>query len=370
MKECAEWTIANRRRTMKLENGRKPLYWGLLEKWAYGGDLAEQMCYPLFPNVACWRGLYTTAELVRDLGDNATAERYFKEAADFREAILNAIDATYKTQANPPFLPMHIEATAPDGGEFYQLFAGIIEDLQFFEFTDKRADYFDDFLKQDNRLFCGLPRFRSDNGPGGLDALYGLGSVLANLHKNRTKEFLLGFYAFQAFNMEHTCFGSRETNPVYASDLHLRERFPHAAFSDPLASSSAVCLLFLRHMLVTEENLGASKFTGNLLLLSGAPRKWFEAGKSIRIEDAPTQFGNITLSVASHAEQNRIEAQVRFPSRNECAVVRLKLRHPLGKKMSSVEINGQKSEKFDPQREVVLIDRPAGEYRIVATYDK
>ncbi|HPM84930.1 MAG TPA: hypothetical protein PLF81_29710 [Candidatus Anammoximicrobium sp.] len=32
-----------------------------------------------------------------------------------------------------------------------------------------------DFLEEDNRMFCLLPRFRRDVGAGGLDALYGIG---------------------------------------------------------------------------------------------------------------------------------------------------------------------------------------------------
>jgi hypothetical protein len=367
LKECAEWTTANRRTTMTEEN-RNQSHYGLLQKWAYGGDLSEQLCYPLFPNFACWKGLYETAQVLKELGETDDAEKYFAEAHAYRAAILNAVDRIYRADSNPPFLPLHIEATKPDGGEFFQLFSGILEDLQFFELNDRRAAYLSDFVERDGRTFCQLPRFRCFLGSGGLDAIYGMGHVLTKLYQNKIREFLMGFYAFQAFNMEHSCFGSRESNPIYSSDLHLREPFPAAAFTDPLASSSAVCVLFLRHMLVTEESLGAAQFTGNLLLLYGAPRRWYEAGKTIRIADAPTHFGKIRYTVTSHSSTGRIAATLQIPLGSECKAIKLRLRHPIGMKIKAVIVNAQSHRDFDAEQELITIANPGGEYSIEATY--
>jgi hypothetical protein len=168
--------------------------------------------------------------------------------------------------------------------------------------------------------------------------------------------------------MEHTCFGSRESNPIYSSDLHLREPFPAAAFTDPLASSSAVCVLFLRHMLVTEESLGAAQFTGNLLLLYGAPRRWYEAGKTIRIADAPTHFGKIRYTVTSHSNRGRIAATLQIPLGSECKAIKLRLRHPSGMKIKTVIVNAQSHRDFDAEQELITIANPGGEYSIEATY--
>ena len=43
--ECAEWTIEQRRKTVELVDGERPLHWGLLPKWSYGGDIAGLQCY-------------------------------------------------------------------------------------------------------------------------------------------------------------------------------------------------------------------------------------------------------------------------------------------------------------------------------------
>lgn len=367
LKSCAEWTFAARRQTMQLEDGRQPLHWGLLPKWSYGGDIADEQCYPLYSNFACWRGLKCTADLCRDLGDTTTADRYDQEARDFHTTIMRTIDAIYQRDAKPPVLPPHVCATDAAGGEYYQLFAGMILDLLPFRFADAHANYFGDFLEQDNRTFCQLARFRRDAGPGGLDALYGMGYTLTKLHQQRIREFLLGFYAFQALNMEPTCFTSRETNVVYSSDLHLRTAFPVPDISDPLPCSSAVVLNFLRHMLVTEESLGAGEFTGRLLLLLGAPRQWFEPGKSITVTGAPTHFGKLSLRVAI-ANTGDATVTLKAPTRHPCDAICLRLPQPAGKPMRLVTVNGSPHTGFDAAAGTVTLPAPRGLIRIVVNY--
>ena len=76
LKKCAEWTIAQRRKTMVLEDGKRPLHWGLLPKWAFGGDIYELECYPLYANLCCWKGMTDTAWLLDEVGEKEEARRY------------------------------------------------------------------------------------------------------------------------------------------------------------------------------------------------------------------------------------------------------------------------------------------------------
>lgn len=359
LQECAEWTIANRRKTMELEGGRKPLHYGLLPKWAYGGDIHE-LSHPLYPNFACWRGLKDTAWLLAQLGDAERAEAYRREGEDYRRTILAVVDAIYRKDAPQPFLPLRLDATEPDSGDYYQLFAGLLMDLLPFEFSDPRANWVGDFLDRDNRTFCLLPRFRVRGIDGGLDALYGLGHVLSRLHQGRIPEFLLGFYAYQAFNMEHTCFTSREQNRVYSSDRHLRSSVPVQDRSDPLPCSSAVCLLLLRHMLVTEEIRGAGEYTGRLLLLHGAPRAWFRAGERIAVGRAPTHAGPVSFEVSISPDAQRIRAEIALPADSACPGLSIRLRHPDGRAMRSAMVNGRPTTGFDAREERVDVAAPSG----------
>ena len=368
LKQCAEWTIANRRKTMVLEDGKKPPHWGLLEKWSYGGDLADEQCYPLYANFACWRGLKETAWALAELGQSEPADRYEKEADDYHKRIMEVVDAIYHVDAKPPLLPPHVYAKGPTGDDYYQLFAGCSLDLLPFRFDDKRANYFGDFLLADNRVFCHLPRFRRDVGPGGLDAIYGLGHILTLLHQGRTRDFQLAFYAYLVFNMEHGCFTSRETNALYASDTHRRTAFPVPDVSDPLPCSSAVAALLLRHMLLTEENLGAGEYTGRLMLLRGAPQRWLAAGQTVAVENAPTHFGPVSFRVTSQADKGAIQAELTPPSRNPCQAIVLRLPHPEGKPIRGVTVNGQPHAAFDPAASTVTLASPHGPYRVEAKY--
>jgi hypothetical protein len=273
-------------------------------------------------------------------------------------------------------LPLTVDADAATGGEFYQLFAGTIMDQLPFAFADKRSSYFGDFLEQDNRTFLGLARFRAEQAtvdaphtvPGMLDAIYSMGHLLTRLHQGRIREFLLGFYAYQVFNLEHHCFGSRESNPIYASDHHLRTLYKTSEVTDPLPCSSAVALLLLRHMLVTEESRGGGVFTGTLQLLWGAPRQWFRHAARIRIDGAPTHLGPVSLDVRSDARRGVIHATVTPPSREPCVAIHIRLRHPNGLKLKRVTVNGRPHETFDPARELVTITNPCGKAIIQAYY--
>jgi hypothetical protein len=374
--ECARWTIENRRKTRNLENGRRPLTWGLLPKWSFGGDIADKQCHALFANFTCWRGLADTAWLMEQLGESKAARTYAKEAKDYRRCLLRAVDGIYRADDKPPMLPLTVDADATTGGEFYQLFAGTIMDQLPFEFADKRASYFSDFLEQDNRTFLGLARFRAEQAtidaphtvPGMLDAIYSMGHLLTRLHQDRIPEFLLGFYAYQAFNLEHHCFGSRESNPIYASDHHLRTPYKTSEVTDPLPCSSAVALLLLRHMLVTEESCGAGEFTGTLQLLWGAPRQWFRHGARIRIDNAATHFGPVSFEVRSDLRRGVISATITPPTRDPCAAIHLRLRHPDNLKFNRITVNGRRHDAFDPARELVMVSNPRDKIIIQASY--
>ncbi|MBN1491189.1 MAG: hypothetical protein JXA69_14845 [Phycisphaerae bacterium] len=369
LKQCAEWTSAQRRTTMALEDGKRPLHWGLLPKWSYGGDIFDVQCYAFYANLCCWRGLVDTAWLLDQFGDHETAQRYTEEARAYRQDIDRAIDGSYVKDRHPSFLPLRLYATQPDEQlDFYQLFAGCILDVEPFGLGSTHLRWITDFLEEDNRMFCLLPRFRH-LGPGALDAIYGKGYFLTKLHQDNIREFLLALYAYLAFNMEQDVFTSRESNVLYTSDLHARSTYGLAEISDPLPCGSAVALHLIRHILVTEERDDMGGYSGNLRLLAGTPRAWLADGQTIRIHGAPTHFGMVNLDVYSQAANGRIEARVSGLNRNACKTIQLRLRHPEGKVIQSVTVNGKPHPHFDPHKEcIVLPGDHRGELLVLTQY--
>lgn len=106
-----------------------------------------------------------------------------------------------------------------------------------------------------------------------------------------------------------------------------------------------------------------------LLLLQATPRQWLEDGKQIRIERAPTWYGVLDLQVASRADRGEILATVRLTPRKKPAALLLRLRHPHGKPIRTVLVNGQAWNDFDVEQEWVRIPAPSVDrYEIVVRY--
>jgi len=368
LRECAEWTIAARRQTMADAGTERPLHWGLLPEWAYGGDIGHVLCYALYANFACLRGLWDTAWLMQELGDRPTAERYFAEAGDYARCIERAVDGSIRREQTPPFLPMQLYASEPVGNDYDQLFDGLALDLRPFHPNDSRVNVITDWLEQTNQTFCRLPRFRPGSAKGGLDAIYSIGLVLTKLQQDRIDEFLLGFYGFLAFNVERDTFASRETNVIYASDLHARNDYGAPDLSDPVPCSAAVALQYLRAMLVTERWEAPGDAPRDLLLLHGAPRAWFADGQTVEVRGAPTDFGKIGFRVVSRVARGVIEAEVVPPARWPWHTLSLRLRHPEGLPMRAVTVNGQPWSAFDARRDTVTLRPGPPRFRVEARY--
>ena len=117
---------------------------------------------------------------------------------------------------------------------------------------------------------------------------------------------------------------------------------------------------WLRLMFVHEQ--------GNDLYLGQAiPRYWLAPGKSVGIERAATHFGPLSLRVSSHAGQ--LKAVLTPPTRNPPETIYLRLRHPQGKPLKTVTVNGKPYERFDPEKEwVVLPGNVSGVQEIVGSY--
>jgi hypothetical protein len=108
---------------------------------------------------------------------------------------------------------------------------------------------------------------------------------------------------------------------------------------------------------------------GSLLLLQATPRKWLADGQQIAVERAPTYYGEVSMTVESHAGTGSLTASIERPQRQPLNRLIVRFRHPEAKPMRSVTVNGQDWTRFDVQKEWVVIEKPAEQrYVIVARY--
>jgi hypothetical protein len=106
----------------------------------------------------------------------------------------------------------------------------------------------------------------------------------------------------------------------------------------------------------------------SLVLCQATPRGWLADGKVIRVENAPTYFGPVDVTVRSEAAQGRIKATVVPPRRNPPEKLLLRLRHPQEKPLKAVTVNGKPWKDFDPARETITLPPEEGQIEVEATY--
>ncbi len=170
------------------------------------------------------------------------------------------------------------------------------------------------------------------------------------LLRDDPKAVIRAFYSYMACAFSHSVL-----EPV-------EHRWAWGQYFGPPSTDGAWFELY-RNMLIHELD------DDTLLLLQATPRKWLENGKSIEVERAPTYYGRLSMKIESQAASNKLLAQIEMPDRRHPHILLVRLRHPTGKLIKSITVNGRYWTDFDVTKEWLRIknpDRPR--YYIVADY--
>lgn len=327
----AAWTREKRRTAGDGSEPGAPLHAGLLPRHLYGGDI-EEPCHSLYGNFSCWRGLRDTGLILAEAGRLEESKEILAEAAAYRARILEVCSAIAKRSADPPFLPFRLEETAdePSSKEYYQLFGPLVLETGCLPRGGELAGLVIGAIEKGSRLIARQARFGE---PLGLDAHYTRGLLAEWLRAGRRRDFLLGFYAQQAFAFDREVFTAPEVMPIFFSRAARRaeelRRLNGVRRSDPCAAGPATFLLSLRDMLVLEERDADDLLTGRLVIGAGIPSAWLREGSLVRAGPIATAFGPIAVSIevgpGGHGRaiveapgHNRLRAVVlRLPERDE-----------------------------------------------------
>ena len=82
-------------------------------------------------------------------------------------------------------------------------------------------------------------------------------------------------------------------------------------------------------------------------------RNWLKHGMRIAVHDAPTCFGPVSYTITSSANAGHIDATVELLARRAPASFVLRVRHPEGRRIRTVSVNGRPHERFDVANETV-----------------
>lgn len=108
---------------------------------------------------------------------------------------------------------------------------------------------------------------------------------------------------------------------------------------------------------------------GNVLHLGRAiPREWLREGSEVGAEGVATHFGSVGVTYRSEAAEGRITARVSLELRRRPERILVRFRHPEGRPLRSVTLNGRPHSAFDAARGDVDITGAAGSAQIVAHY--
>lgn len=382
----AEEIIKDRRTTMVEENGKRPLHWGLLPPDRPAADyLGEKTTmYVVAHNITNCQGLQDFGYfLVRSGLDPPRGERYIKEARAFRADILKAMEGSViRSKGRPPFVSiqtLYFRDTPDYGPEPYDdLARGRIQGIYYHYWADMELNY--NFLNPDDPVarwiieylekmggfVLGCTRGRSRQEYGWINNVYNVGYYTHKLREGDINRFLLGFYARLAFGMTQHAYVASEGSPFIR--YNTKNGGPVSAeYSFPNSAANSETLRMFRMMLVMEE-LRDNIETGDLYLAKGAPRPWFEDGKTIEVLDAPTFFGKTSFAIHSKVNSGVITAQVKPPAQDRYRNIVISFRHPKKKTIRRVVVNGQPHNEFDPKNEWVRLPYGSSEFNVRVFY--
>jgi len=326
MMASIEW-IARERGLTKLRGGPNA---GLLPP-SRSSDISTQGSF-YWNDAWNYRGLASVCRVL-EATHSPQAERWGREREDYREtfqkAIREQIKRTIRWQDRAgnmvPSIPMRLgqvdasgeSDTYLDTGPMFLGVAGLLNP------DDEVMTWALKWLTEGPNANTEFPDWSDFSQPSCLryemssgEPCYSWNIYLRYL-RNERLQFLEGFYSLVAGAVSRKFLGGVETRDGI-QDLPI---------------TNAVIDNHLRNMLVFENESGRG-----IDLLRNSPSAWLEPEKEIRVKDAQTHFGPLSLHVKT-GTNNRVVAEVDPPRREAVDWIRLHLYHPQGRPLRRAVIN-------------------------------
>ena len=340
-----------------LLDGRDPET-GLLRREQYCGDIPT-LVVSLNSHANGWRGLRDMSAVLADAGEKDEADRLAKEAAAFRKVILAAVAKSVRRDVSPPFVPNALfgdeapydRITGTKMGSYYNLMAPSFLGAEVFPSGAPEEGWILDTLNERGGIAMGMIRSRPlvdlMTVKQGTNHLYGRKYDLANLKRDDADRALVSFYGTLAQGFTRDTFTSGESIGLGPLDDYGRPMY-----LPPNSGATAHWLWLLRYLLVQDWDLDDDGEPETLRLLFATTRRWLEAGKTIRVERAPTAFGEVSVVAKSRLAKGEVSVTVTPPPRAPKRML-LRARVPEGQRVISAKI-GDKTLAVDGKGTVDL----------------
>lgn len=328
---------------------------GMLPREKYCGDI-ETKVYSLNSNANSWRALRDMSLVLEELGEAAQARKIAGIAAEYRRTILAALESAIQRDVQPPFVPIALSGEekaydfipATRMGGYWNIMIQYVLGSDVFRPRSATADQLIEYLQKRGGLVMGMLSTHAESGrywmaDRKINDLYGMRYALALLERDEPDRALASFYGKLAQGFTRDTFICGE-----GSDLAPLDEFGRMMYLPPNSAGNASFLQQLRYCLVQDYDLDDDGRPETLRLLFATPRRWLANGARIKIERAPTAFGEITLSVQSLVSDGRIVAEIALPA-NVPAKTLLRLRLPTAWRLLSARMNERQIKMIDAE---------------------
>ncbi|MBI2478160.1 MAG: hypothetical protein HYV60_05800 [Planctomycetia bacterium] len=175
----------------------------------------------------------------------------------------------------------------------------------------------------------GLPGYSTT----GVDNVYMPGYIRFLADRDEAERLILAFYGSLAHGMTRGTFIAGEGDTLGAHPDYTSR----SSYGSYCSANNTSKLLALRQMLVRESFDFETGLPQGLHVAHATPRQWLEAGKVIRIKNAPTAFGPISCTITSHLADGYVAVHVVPPTRREPNPLRIRVRLPRPFKLMGIE---------------------------------
>jgi len=262
--------------------------------------------------------------------------------------ILDAFEKSVYKNVDPPFVPIALfgeekpydPLTATRLGGYWDLMAPYLLGSGLFRHDSKETTWVCRYLQEKGGLMMGMVRshpvssFWVTQGNNTND-LYTLRYTIMLLQRDEVDRALVGFYGKLAQGLTRDTFiGAEGTCPTPLDE------FGRQMYLPPNSASNAYFLWMLRFLMVQDWDMDYDGRPDTLRLMYATPRRWLSDGKSVKIEHAPTAFGEVSVVMTSRLSRGEVTADVTAPKEPPKRML-IRARVPDGWKVKSASVNGK-----------------------------
>jgi hypothetical protein len=318
---------------------------GLLPREQYCSDIKTPVI-SINTNANCWRGLRGMAVVLADIGETTEAEKLATAAKEYRADILKAAEKAWVRSVDPPFFQLAlgeeeppIPITVSRIGSYWNLVINALLGSGLFAHDSQQTTDILRYIQTQGGLCMGMTRVQSAPATWistrNIDDLYGLRYALMLLKRDEPDRALVSFYGKLAQGFTRDTFYDGEATSIFPSDPYGRQ-----ISLPPNSTANASFLLQLRNLLVQDWDFDDDGHADTLRLLFATPRRWLEDDKQIKVNRAPTQFGDVSLVATSNLSKGEVTVDLDLPKTVPTHTL-LRLRLPEGCKIDSMKAGDQ-----------------------------